>query len=87
MENGMCSIEDFRKAEILREKGYTVEIFEFKVILPMRSYYYDDIEIVKPVKQLIAYKGERPEIKELDDFRHCPYLLEKMFNKLVVDGE
>lgn len=87
MKNGICSTEDYRKAEILRNKGYKVEIFEFKAIWSIPIYSGEDVEFLKPEKQLIAYKGDRPEIKELDDYRHCPYLMDRVFNNVVINGE
>lgn len=87
MKNGFCSTEDYRKAGILRRQGYKIEIFEFKVISLIPTEIYGYTEVLKSEKQLIAYKGDRPEIKELDDYRHCPYLMDRVFNNLVINGE
>ena len=76
------TVEDWNKAEILRSKGYTVEMHEF---LPTK------LGGMTPIKRsvLIAYKGDKPELKPQSLMWQGKHelALDKVFDNLIINGE
>lgn len=79
------TVEDFRKCEILREKGYKVEAYPFKYKRYIEFWYCRDlVPFPYTTTKLIAYKGDMENITQEFAEKH---LIRDVFDRVVAGKE
>ena len=78
------TVEDFRKCEILREKGYKVEDYWFKYTQYMLIFGGVPAQVPYTTKKLIAYKGDMENITQEFAEKH---LMRDVFDRVVAGKE
>lgn len=78
------TVEDFKKCEILRDRGYKIKSYPFKYKIFLYGCFGVTIPSVSIIPKLIAYKEDIEEITQEFAEKH---LMPYVFDRFVAKGE